>query len=240
MRSRHPESAPVGRIGSAGEESLRVPRVLRFPPGPDGAGGVALAIAKLAGRRPATLLSGPEVSLRRWITRSASQDFAFDLTGPSLDWRATRVRVRSVASTTASDGWQRFARRTRRFRNRDQQCSSSPSFSRGRIWPREQYYQFAGTGCVVRLPRATAKPHGRKLAEGVGFEPTVPAKGTTVFETAPFDHSGTPPRGSAATATYRRREEAATPRWLANPVSTVPSRQPPGVAGISTAGSPCA
>ncbi len=32
------------------------------------------------------------------------------------------------------------------------------------------------------------------LAEGVGFEPTVPVKGTTVFETAPIDHSGTPPR----------------------------------------------
>ncbi len=30
------------------------------------------------------------------------------------------------------------------------------------------------------------------LAEGVGFEPTV-RKRTTVFETAPFDHSGTPP-----------------------------------------------
>ena len=36
------------------------------------------------------------------------------------------------------------------------------------------------------------------MAEGVGFEPTVPAKGTTVFETAPFDHSGTPPHGCAA------------------------------------------
>jgi hypothetical protein len=31
-------------------------------------------------------------------------------------------------------------------------------------------------------------------AEGEGFEPPVPAKGTTVFETAPFNHSGTPPR----------------------------------------------
>ena len=28
----------------------------------------------------------------------------------------------------------------------------------------------------------------------MGFEPTVPARGTTVFETAPIDHSGTPPR----------------------------------------------
>src|SRR5512134_3554112 len=31
------------------------------------------------------------------------------------------------------------------------------------------------------------------LAERVGFEPTVPARGTTVFETAPIDHSGTSP-----------------------------------------------
>ena len=36
------------------------------------------------------------------------------------------------------------------------------------------------------------------LAEGVGFEPTVPLKGTTVFETAPFNHSGTPPLGGLA------------------------------------------
>ena len=31
------------------------------------------------------------------------------------------------------------------------------------------------------------------LAEGEGFEPPVP-EGTAVFETAPFGHSGTPPR----------------------------------------------
>jgi hypothetical protein len=30
------------------------------------------------------------------------------------------------------------------------------------------------------------------MAEGQGFEPWVP-KGTTVFETAPFNHSGIPP-----------------------------------------------
>jgi hypothetical protein len=32
-----------------------------------------------------------------------------------------------------------------------------------------------------------------EVAERVGFEPTVPARGTTVFETAPIDHSGTSP-----------------------------------------------
>ncbi len=31
------------------------------------------------------------------------------------------------------------------------------------------------------------------MAEGEGFEPSVRGKRTTVFETAPFDHSGTPP-----------------------------------------------
>jgi hypothetical protein len=30
----------------------------------------------------------------------------------------------------------------------------------------------------------------------VGFEPTVPQKRTTVFETAPFNRSGTPPQGA--------------------------------------------
>ena len=31
-------------------------------------------------------------------------------------------------------------------------------------------------------------------AEGVGFEPTVNTRPTTVFETAPINHSGTPPK----------------------------------------------
>ena len=31
------------------------------------------------------------------------------------------------------------------------------------------------------------------LAERVGFEPTVATRTTTVFETVPFDHSGTSP-----------------------------------------------
>src|SRR5690606_17214380 len=31
-------------------------------------------------------------------------------------------------------------------------------------------------------------------AEGVGFEPTVTTSATPVFETGPFNHSGTPPR----------------------------------------------
>jgi hypothetical protein len=31
------------------------------------------------------------------------------------------------------------------------------------------------------------------LAEREGFEPSVPARGTTVFETAPIDRSGTSP-----------------------------------------------
>jgi hypothetical protein len=31
------------------------------------------------------------------------------------------------------------------------------------------------------------------MAEGVGFEPTVHQRRTTVFETVPINHSGTPP-----------------------------------------------
>ncbi|GEM_PF-2668655 len=38
------------------------------------------------------------------------------------------------------------------------------------------------------------------MAEGVGFEPTVPMTGTTVFETARFGHSRIPP---AAICTLR-------------------------------------
>ena len=32
-----------------------------------------------------------------------------------------------------------------------------------------------------------------RMAEREGFEPSVPARGTTVFETAPIDRSGTSP-----------------------------------------------
>ncbi len=42
------------------------------------------------------------------------------------------------------------------------------------------------------MPRQPSRLPGH-IAEGEGFEPSVPHKGTTVFETAPFDHSGTPP-----------------------------------------------
>ena len=35
-------------------------------------------------------------------------------------------------------------------------------------------------------------------AEEVGFEPTEPRSGSTVFKTVPFNHSGTPPKGRAA------------------------------------------
>lgn len=41
-------------------------------------------------------------------------------------------------------------------------------------------------------------------AEEVGFEPTVPETGTPVFETGPFNHSGTPPEGNSAIR-YQRR-----------------------------------
>ncbi len=32
------------------------------------------------------------------------------------------------------------------------------------------------------------------MAEGVGFEPTVPTRGTSVFKTDALDHYATPPR----------------------------------------------
>ena len=43
-------------------------------------------------------------------------------------------------------------------------------------------------GAKKSSPRGAAK----FLAEAVGFEPTVPC-GTTVFKTAAFNHSATPP-----------------------------------------------
>jgi hypothetical protein len=43
-----------------------------------------------------------------------------------------------------------------------------------------------------KMPEPGLLVVGRALAEGVGFEPTVPC-GTLVFKTSAFDHSATPP-----------------------------------------------
>src|SRR3972149_523895 len=46
------------------------------------------------------------------------------------------------------------------------------------------------------------------LAEGVGFEPTVRTRRTTVFKTVPLNRSGTPPRYKIARrATDHRKED---------------------------------
>jgi hypothetical protein len=50
---------------------------------------------------------------------------------------------------------------------------------------------------------------GGSETEEVGFEPTVPRSGTPVFETGPFNHSGTPPDSGG-----RRTIRATTPEEL--------------------------
>ena len=62
-------------------------------------------MAGLACCHGATCLSGPEVSLRSLLAAAVE------------DRRATSVRVRRVESTTASNGWRRFLRRSERVRN---------------------------------------------------------------------------------------------------------------------------
>ena len=47
--------------------------------------------------------------------------------------------------------------------------------------------------CALRAKRERLREEPLLLAEGVGFEPTVTSRATTVFETAPIVHSGTPP-----------------------------------------------
>ncbi len=51
---------------------------------------------------------------------------------------------------------------------------------------------------------------GTNKAEEEGFEPSVPGTGTPVFETGPFNHSGTPPdnrekRPDSANPSFSRR-----------------------------------
>ncbi len=69
------------------------------------------------------------------------------------------------------------------------------------------FYQ-AESGCL--RPRS----HGFK-AERVGFEPTVVQRATTVFETAPINHSGTSPAGEL----YQRKEM----RWHQSTLPPHPS-----------------
>ena len=47
-------------------------------------------------------------------------------------------------------------------------------------------------GFSKRQARRGRTPKKKSVAEGVGFEPTVPC-GTLVFKTSAFDHSATPP-----------------------------------------------
>src|SRR3954465_10791155 len=67
------------------------------------------------------------------------------------------------------------------------------------------------------------------LAEGVGFEPTVRARRTTVFETVPFNRSGTPP-GLVTPAGFYGPTPRRTERrgWDSNPRGglTPPTRFP--------------
>ena len=46
---------------------------------------------------------------------------------------------------------------------------------------------------VEALYRTLSSSIATETAEEVGFEPTEPETGSPVFETGPFDHSGTPP-----------------------------------------------
>ena len=54
----------------------------------------------------------------------------------------------------------------------------------------------------------------RKVAERVGFEPTVPTRGTTDFESAPFDHSGTSPHILVPRETTRPGDRARPDRTV--------------------------
>jgi hypothetical protein len=50
----------------------------------------------------------------------------------------------------------------------------------------------SGPGGETPTPGRRGAHAAKKMAEGVGFEPTEPY-GSTVFKTAPFNHSGSPP-----------------------------------------------
>ncbi len=57
---------------------------------------------------------------------------------------------------------------------------------------------------LVRAASAGAATFDSRTAEEVGFEPTVPRSGTPVFETGPFNHSGTPPEHTRSRLTSQQ------------------------------------
>ena len=66
--------------------------------------------------------------------------------------------------------------------------------------------------------QAQRRLYRKELAEREGFEPSVPVKGTTVFETAPIDRSGTSPDHApeSTSASGRRRsytDHLRPPQW---------------------------
>ena len=71
------------------------------------------------------------------------------------------------------------------------------------------------------------------MAEGVGFEPTVPEKGTTVFKTVTIDHSDTPPttKTNQQTALYETSATGAGTIILFNLLALVVLQRPPGYPG---------
>ena len=64
-------------------------------------------------------------------------------------------------------------------------------------------------------------PPDEMVAERVGFEPTVAHRTTTVFETAPFNHSGTSPGSQAALYTPAPRAGPCTGVAVGTPTSTL-------------------
>ena len=75
------------------------------------------------------------------------------------------------------------------------------------------------SGEVIRMSYpfgyARWQDYFKRMAERVGFEPTVARRTTTVFETAPIGRSGTSPMGQIITESrpiaYSRDSRAANP-----------------------------
>ncbi len=84
----------------------------------------------------------------------------------------------------------------------------------------ERSAQNAGRRVGRKIGYARRSQFCSEVAERVGFEPTVPARGTTVFETAPIDHSGTSPQrrvpsfGGRQTSAGRRQRQPRRAHWL--------------------------
>jgi hypothetical protein len=83
-------------------------------------------------------------------------------------------------------------------------CGEGAILKRIFKWPNSLSYRYVGGTRKIPALESISKRGFAFLAERVGFEPTVRKDPTTVFETVPFNRSGTSPKAAKGSIPYAR------------------------------------